>query len=136
MTAIETVEGGTAAAVKFGAGLLTHWQALAFAALALISGLSIGALYFYDKGYTSASVKYEKAAAESVAKADAERATLQAKIDAGAAAGNAELSAKIDGIKNLLPSKQGPRYAPTQALPANCLFDDERVQLANSLLAQ
>lgn len=120
-------------AVKVGAGLLTHWQALAFGALALVAGLSSGALYFYDKGYTSASVSYERAIAEGNAKAKSDHDAQQAQIDKLAAASQPELAQKFDSIKAQLATLTAQAKKPPVVFKPDCVLPPDQVSAYNAI---
>lgn len=68
-------------------------------------------------------------------KAKDDHDALQAKVDAAANTDNATLAAKLDALKTSFTQIKA-RYAPTKALPVDCLFDDGRLQSANSALSQ
>jgi hypothetical protein len=133
VSALESIEGGAVSAVKVGAGLLTHWQALAFAGLALVSGLGIGALYFYDKGYTSASVTYERTIAVANDKAKADHDAQQSKLDALAKATNPELAKKFDRISQQLSSLGIEAKHPPKVFVPECVMPDEQVAAYNGI---
>ena len=122
MSVIETVEGNAAAAVKLGAGLLTHWQALAFASLALVAGLSAGALYFYEKGDKAASVRYERIIADANARAKADHDSMQAQIDAAAASSNPALARKFDSIAAQLATLTAMAKKPPAVFKPDCVM--------------
>lgn len=128
-----TVESEAAAAVKVGAGLLTHWQALAFAGMALVCGLSAGALYFYDKGHAAASIFYEKQIAEVNAKAQSDHDAQQAQIDAGAQSTQPKLAAKMDSINANLAVLAAQAKRPPVVFNPNCVLPPEQISAYNAI---
>lgn len=122
-------------AVKVGAGLLTHWQALAFGALALVAGLSSGALYFYDKGYTSASVSYERAIAEGNAKVKSDHDAQQAQI-ADLTKRNSDLldiAKRLDRVGAQLPGLIAQAKQPPVVFKSDCVLPPDQMAAYNAI---
>lgn len=118
-----------------------------FGALPLADWLFLGAVglgftwHLWDKHEAvQAQADSDKAdIAAANAKAEAEHKAKQALLDGQATQQNAAIDAKVDAISrstNAIAAKLD-ELTPTKyakALPANCLFDDERVRDANEAL--
>lgn len=129
----DTVQSEAAAAVKLGAGLLTHWQALAFAILALLCGLSAGALYFYEAGDKAASIRYEKLIAEANARAQADHAAMQQQLDAAAASSNPALAKKFDAISAQLAQLTAIAKKPPAVFKPDCVMPKAEQDAYNAI---
>jgi hypothetical protein len=133
MSTLETIEGAAGSALKVGAGMVTHWQAIAFASLALIAGLGAGALHFYDKGFTAASVADAKGLAEANARAAAADADKQVAIDKLAASSAPAIKAKVDSIAAQINALSVKAKAPPKVFADNCVMPASEVAGYNSI---